>query len=249
MLQDRVAALRVAELAALESRRERILLRGGETTRLKYGISALVDTSHATCPEVPDGGHWVIRTAGVRDGCIRLAGCYRTDDPGFAAWTQRRRPRPGDVVLTREAPAGEAAVIPSSGSWCLGQRSVLLVPKAQELMPAYLVMALYGSTVQDEVRLRARSTTAAHLNVSEIGDLRVPMPAVADQAVAVDEFAIAQARCTSLLGATTELAARLAEYRDALITEAVTGQLDVTKMSDARMDERAHAALEGAVAS
>jgi len=40
----------------------------------------------------------------------------------------------------------------------------------------------------------------------------------------------------------------LVEYRDALITEAVTGQLDVAATSDSQMDERAHAALEGASA-
>jgi hypothetical protein len=38
---------------------------------------------------------------------------------------------------------------------------------------------------------------------------------------------------------------RLIEYRDALITEAVTGQLDVTRLSDSRLDESAHAASEG----
>ena len=36
----------------------------------------------------------------------------------------------------------------------------------------------------------------------------------------------------------------LAMYRDALITEAVTGQLDTTPTSQAQMDERAHAAAE-----
>lgn len=40
------------------------------------------------------------------------------------------------------------------------------------------------------------------------------------------------------------LDARLTEYRDALITEAVTGQLDVTKMSEAQMDERLQEAVE-----
>jgi hypothetical protein len=37
----------------------------------------------------------------------------------------------------------------------------------------------------------------------------------------------------------------LAEYRDALITEAVTGKLDVTRLSDSQVDESAQAAMEG----
>jgi hypothetical protein len=42
--------------------------------------------------------------------------------------------------------------------------------------------------------------------------------------------------------------ARLDEYRDALITEAVTGQIDVSAMSDRQMDERLHSAIEGPAA-
>jgi hypothetical protein len=44
------------------------------------------------------------------------------------------------------------------------------------------------------------------------------------------------------------VAACLLEYRDALITEAVTGQLDVTAVSDRQMDERLHEAIEAPVA-
>ncbi len=37
----------------------------------------------------------------------------------------------------------------------------------------------------------------------------------------------------------------LVEYRDALITEAVTGKLDVTRLSDQLLDESVRAAREG----
>ena len=36
-----------------------------------------------------------------------------------------------------------------------------------------------------------------------------------------------------------------ADYGNALITEAVTGKLDVTRLSEQQMDESAHAAMEG----
>lgn len=41
-----------------------------------------------------------------------------------------------------------------------------------------------------------------------------------------------------------EMKARLDEYRDALITEAVTGQLDAAAASDQHMDERLHEPVE-----
>ncbi len=41
-----------------------------------------------------------------------------------------------------------------------------------------------------------------------------------------------------------ELNARLNEYRDAVTTEAVIGQLDVTAVSDRQMDERMQQGIE-----
>ena len=55
-------------------------------------------------------------------------------------------------------------------------------------------------------------------------------------AARVDRFQVLAAR----------LSLGLKQYRDALITEAVTGQLDVTKVSETQMDERLNAAAEGA---
>jgi len=52
-------------------------------------------------------------------------------------------------------------------------------------------------------------------------------------------------RAEKLRAACERLDARLSEYRDALITEAVTGQLDVTRLSEAQLDESARAAAEG----
>lgn len=242
----KMSSLLVVAFEDLESTRERMLLSAGDLVRLKYGLTDLVDTAHATCPEISTGDHFVIRTTGVRHGVLDAAGCYRTDDANFALWTSRREPRPGDVVFTREAPAGEAAVIPPHGSWCLGQRSVLLVLDRRRLNPDFVVLAMYGRAVKEEIALRGRSTTAAHVNVAEIGELRIPIPSLAEQAALVENFLREQARNARLRAITHAAITTLAEHRDALITEAVTGQLDVTAASDAQMDERMHEAVEAA---
>ena len=244
-LVSEIRSLERAEVEALESLRERILIRCGSSVRLKYGLISCVDTAHATCPQVDGGAHLVIRTTGVRQGTLDIAGCYTTDDTSFAAWTRRRVPQPGDIVFTREAPAGEAAVIPSHGSWCLGQRSVLLVADRGLLNPEFVVLALYGRAVKEEIILRARSTTAAHLNVREIGELLIPMPPVERQIEAACEFAAARSRFSVLQTETQAVSATLVEYRDALITEAVTGEFDVTKVGESQMNESLAAVREG----
>jgi type I restriction enzyme S subunit len=122
---------------------------------------------------------------------------------------------------------------------------VLLVPDRRHLLPEYCVLALYGNAVREEITLRSRSTTAAHLNVGEIGDLRIPMPDLTEQSEAIAEFAVARERNQALRAETAMTTATVREYRDALITEAVNGRLDLAKLSDARMDESLGALREG----
>lgn len=52
-------------------------------------------------------------------------------------------------------------------------------------------------------------------------------------------------RITELRGQTMQLASGLAEYRDALITEAVTGRLNARQLSVQLLDESVRAVAEG----
>jgi type I restriction enzyme S subunit len=75
--------------------------------------------------------------------------------------------------------------------------------------------------------------------------LRTPLPPCAEQQAAVKVLdRLSEAHRAATAGA-RDMRARLDEYRDALITEAVTGQIDVSAMSDRQMDERLHSAIEG----
>lgn len=93
--------------------------------RLKYLVKAIIDTEHKTVPFVDCGEYLVVRTTNVRDGRLVFDSAKYTDQAGFEEWTVRGIPSPGDVILTREAPAGEACVVPSGLRVCL-QRTVLL---------------------------------------------------------------------------------------------------------------------------
>lgn len=78
--------------------------------------------------------------------------------------------------------------------------------------------------------------------------MRIPDLPVEEQLAIEREFAARSSQLIVVRAALSKLRRQLDDYRDALINEAVTGQLDVTAHSDAQMDERAHAAVEGAVA-
>lgn len=243
--QARIAALLDAESARIdrliEVRRtqvdlaeERILALIGEVlsevgtaTPLKY-LARILDTEHKTAPCVPGGGYWVARTTAIRSGGVVHADLYETDERVYREWTARGVPRPGDVLLTREAPVGESALLgPEDPPLCIGQR-VVLIRSGEKLLPGFLDFVLRSPTTRrfyDEV---TQGSLHPHLNMSDIGRLPVPLCDLDKQRRLVKHLVAATEHHSRLCLAQRGSVALLQERRTGLITAAVMGQLDVT---------------------
>ena len=195
--------------------------------RLRHVALRIIDTAHKTAPVVPDGEYLVVRTSNVKNGQLVLDGARYTDEATWRDWTLQARPRPDDVMFTREAPAGEACLVPKGIPLCIGQRMVLIQVDQSLASGEWLVHSIYAGPAQQFVGLLSRSTTVAHLNMSDIPDMPVVVPPLDVQGRILDEIRAAishQEGSTSLLMKQIHL---LREYRRALITAAVTGEIDI----------------------
>ena len=209
-----------------------------EVRRLKRVLHLLIDCEHKTAPAVSASSYRVVRTSAVRGGSLSMAGTYCTSEKAFAEWTRRGNLEPGDVIFTREAPAGEACVVPSNLSLCLGQRTVLMKVDRNAYDPHFLVHMLYAGPPHDEIELASRGSTVPHFNIEDIGVLLVLTPPVPetdshwprylDHETAVIDAAIARARRQIEL---------IEEYRTRLIADVVTGKLDVREAAARLPDE------------
>lgn len=202
---------------------------GWPVRRLRHVLSEIVDTEHKTAPAVDDGDFLVVRTANVRRGQLVLDNAQYTNLDTWREWTSRGVPKPGDVIFTREAPAGEACVVPPSPPLCLGQRTVLLRPRADMILGPWLVHSIYAGAARHFIDVLSRSTTVAHVNMSDIPDIPVVVPSVTEQAhtlAALDRELEPVTRLSAACAAQTSL---LQERKQALITAAVTGQLDIAR--------------------
>ena len=198
-----------------------------EVVALKRMLTRLIDCEHKTAPAVVVSDKFVVRTTAVRAGTLRWEGTYRTDGLSYMEWTKRGVPQVGDVIFTREAPAGEACLVPEGRHVCLGQRTVLLRPRQERYDAAFLVHMIYAGPPRLRVQLASQGSTVGHFNVDDIGRLPVLAPPLEEQATIVDVVrrqteGIDRARKSS------ESEVRLlSEYRTRLIADVVTGKLDV----------------------
>ena len=146
---------------------------------LKELCSGIFDCEHKTAP-LSDFGFPSIRTPNIGKGRLILEGVNLVSEETYKDWTKRAIPEFEDLVLAREAPAGNVAIIPKNLKICLGQRTVLIKPDKNKVIPNFLCYYLLSPKMQQELLSKSAGSTVAHINVKDIKDLNLfiipPLP-------------------------------------------------------------------------
>lgn len=198
--------------------------------RLQNACIDVVDCPHTT-PEVSDGGEYeAVRTASVRNGEYRPGNGLPVDADTWKARNAAGAPTVGDVLFTREAPAGEACMVPNDRI-CLGQRMVLLRIDHRVCVGAFLLWQIYSDRVQGHFRLSANGSTVANVRLPVLRTTPIWLPDLTEQHRIVAYLDEQTAKIDNLITETEQFIELSKERRSALIAAAVTGQIDVREMA------------------
>ena len=143
------------------------------SVKLRDISEAIVDCEHKTAP-IEALGIPSIRTTDIKNGYIDLQNANKVSKATYREWTKRMEPRPGDLILSREAPVGEVGIIPEGVKVCLGQRTVLIRPDCEKVFPRYLLYLLLTREMKHEMICRAEGSVVPHLNMSDIRVFEIP---------------------------------------------------------------------------
>lgn len=214
----------------LQERRSAVVSRAfsghAHHNRIEHACVDVVDCPHTTPQVTDDGGYEAVRTASVRGGKFRPGNGLIVGRETWLARNAGGAPKLGDVLFTREAPAGEACMVPSEDV-CLGQRMVLLRVDPKVCSGKFLLWQIYSDRVQDHFRLAANGSTVGNVRLPVLRSTPIWLPPLAEQhriAAYLDEQTV---KIDTLIAETERFIELARERRSALITAAVTGQIDV----------------------
>ena len=174
-----------------------------------------------------------LRVANVQSGYLELTEVTTIDLPPDEA--NRYELESGDVLMTEGGDIdklGRGVVWAGEIEGCLHQNHVFAVRPGQRLRSKFLMHLLGITHGRTYFELTAKKTTnLASTNTTQLKGFPVILPNTEEQQVLIDAI---DTWTSSIDGAARKLAKQLdllAEYRQALITAAVTGQIDVTERS------------------
>ncbi len=148
------------------------------------------------------------------------AGPYPT--PKQFCPTARKVCAPGDLLLSVRAPVGALNIADRSYGIGRGLCAITLKPNgALEGAFAWYLLHL----TRHELQSVATGSTYDAVSLDEVGDMRCPLPPRPEQRAIVAALDRETAKLDALAAKIRAIIGRLAEYRTALITAAVTGKI------------------------
>ena len=144
----------------------------------------------------------------------------------------RFRLTPGDVLITKDSEAWDdigvpALVVESADDLVSGYHLALLRPVGTCLNGGYLLRALQSRSIGCQFHVQANGVTRYGLSHAAIQSVWLPLPPLPEQ-VAISYFVdYVDRRIQRYIRAKQKLIALLEEQKQAIINQAVTGQIDV----------------------
>lgn len=143
---------------------------------IEAACSLVVDCPHST-PSWTDSGVVVIRNTYLKAGRMELSNLSFTDEETYLERVRRAVPQPGDLVISREAPIGEIAMIPKGLRACLGQRVVLLRANPNVCNARFLLYSFIGGELRDEILSHdGTGSTVSNLRIPSLKAAKVKLP-------------------------------------------------------------------------
>jgi type I restriction enzyme, S subunit len=146
----------------------------------------------------------------------------------------RYRCSPGDIVVVKSSGSatniisGKAGLVSEADeSFVFSNFLMRLRPDAQRVDPGFLYLALVSHLTKQRIERMVSATTYPNLQVGEYLSAKVPVPPLVIQRQLLDEFDRRAGGIRSLRVQLSRSIDLLRERRQALITAAVTGELEV----------------------
>ena len=174
-----------------------------------------------------------LRSLNVKPGRFDLTDVVHLSDEGHEL-NSKSALQAGDVVAVRTGQPGTAAVVPPEldGANCI---DLILIRPSAEVAPEFISFFMNSAIVAGQYTSHSSGSIQRHFNIETASNLFLPVPPdIEEQEAVIAHVSKLVADFASDASRINRSIALLTEHRSALITAAVTGQIDVREASEAK---------------
>ena len=191
------------------------------------GYKTFVDGDWIESPYITTDGIRLIQTGNIGTGEYREKGFRYISEETFTNFCCTEI-KPGDILICRLGePVSRACIAPQLGKRMITSVDVCILKARENIHAKFLVYSMSSWPYLDWVGSLVRGSTRDRVSRSMLGSFLLPLPPLAEQVAIVRFLDHADRRILRYIRAKQKLVKLLEEQKQAIIHQAVTGQIDV----------------------
>ena len=188
--------------------------------------SAVVDGPHTT-PEFVDTGLPFLSVDAIVDGQLLQLETRLVSSSDFASFRKKARPQKGDILMGKAASIGKIARVKTDWEFAIWSPLALLKIDSSKADSGFIEFALKSDPIQFQINSRASANTQQNLSMSKIPTLKIALPPRGEQSKIAEYLENRVSATDVVVERIRQSITLLKERRQALITQVVTGKIDV----------------------
>jgi len=199
-----------------------------EVGALGYALSAIGDVDHYMPPTVAEGVPYVM-TGDLEDLAseIDFTACKQISRNEYHQLCKKIKTSKGDLIVARYATIGTVSYVDLDLEFIVSYSCVTIRPKAEKAFGRFLFFCLKSDSFFQGIRERINTNTQGNVGIADLKLVKVALPPIEEQLEITVFLQTRTEEMGRVIQSSEAVIDLLQERRSALISAAVTGQIDV----------------------
>lgn len=198
-----------------------------EHVPFKRLATRITDGAHIS-PETEGGIFDFVSTKDVSERGIDFDGALKTSPESYEYLVRNGcKPNVGDVLFSKDGTIGRTVVVDVDRNFVVASSLIIIKPEPTQVTPSFTHFSCQSSPFYQQVDAYVKGAGLPRLSISNLRRVIALRPPVAEQHRIAAHLDARCAKFDALIAKSEQMIGVLREYRSALITDAVTGKIDV----------------------
>lgn len=208
-----------------------------EIKSIRYVLDAIGDVDHFM-PESVEKGVPYLMTGDLKDfvSDVSLVDCKQVSHDDYLALSKKIKNSKGDVIVARYATIGTSMYVDMDVDFLVSYSCVTLKPNRSQISGLYLFQYLKSDAFRQGVENQTNTNTQSNVGIKDLQNVKIAVPPINEQTAIATFLDSETTKFDTLITEAQRAIDLLQERRSALISAAVTGQIDVRELV-ARQEE------------
>ena len=194
---------------------------------MKYKVKGVTDCSHVS-PEINNGIYPFVSTVDISEGNIDFKNCLLTSESNYNLLkNQNCNPQNGDILFSKDGTIGRTAIITYNKDFVVASSLIIITPDKNKTISLFLNYLLQSNCVLEQINSFVKGTALTRLSITNLKKILGIFPPLHEQELIAQYIEKKVIKISQSLLKIEKQISLLQEYRTALISEVVTGKIDV----------------------